>query len=380
MNINMRSSLRQKYLFLLMFLSATGLFAQTGPLRVTGVVTDSLTNETLPFASVFFAGTTYGTTSDKEGNYSLSTKAPGTYDLVISFLGYETFYRQILLDGSGEVQLNVALVTEARNIGGVVVTAKKDEKWRNNLETFKRAFLGNSENAEQCKILNEEVLNFDYDPNEQSLEAYAGEPLIIENKALGYRISYLLEDFRILYKYNYTSYYGFTSFKEMGKESKPKKRWVRNREKSYNGSMQHFFKAVFESRVEEEGFVVNAAWDLEGGGRALDPDPVDLETLLASIRTGAKRLNFDNYLYVAYKNEDEPPGYYNRRSGVSRSEVGRGQLSWMRLFDGVNGIDFESNGYLINPLVAIVDGYWGYEKVAELVPSNYSPTEAPDKE
>ena len=227
-------SFLQKYLFIAcLFVSFSALGQSTEVYQVKGVITDSLSKETLPFANVFFSGTTFGTVSNKEGEFVLSATGPGTYDLVISFTGYDTFYQQVDLNQPGQIRLNVALVTDAKLIGGVTVTAKKDQKWRENLYTFKQTFLGKSENAAEVRILNEEALDFDYDPKTRVFTAWANEPLIIENKALGYRLKYVLEDFVIYYQYNFSSFYGFPSFEDMNKRGKVPKRWVRARNKAY---------------------------------------------------------------------------------------------------------------------------------------------------
>ena len=62
-------------------------FAQKGEL--TGNIKDKEFNDVLPFANVTIKGTSIGTTSDFEGNYSL-TMGPGEYTVVFSFIGYET--------------------------------------------------------------------------------------------------------------------------------------------------------------------------------------------------------------------------------------------------------------------------------------------------
>jgi hypothetical protein len=54
-----------------------------------GKVTDAETHEPIPFASVYFAGTTIGVSSDFEGNFSLETKTPSD-SLIVSYVGYQT--------------------------------------------------------------------------------------------------------------------------------------------------------------------------------------------------------------------------------------------------------------------------------------------------
>jgi hypothetical protein len=47
------------------------LLAQGGQATISGTVTDSLTNEPLPFANVFVANTTLGTSANAEGRFVL---------------------------------------------------------------------------------------------------------------------------------------------------------------------------------------------------------------------------------------------------------------------------------------------------------------------
>jgi len=73
-------------LLLVLFISTTSVWAQA--LKVTGVVLDGTFNEPLLGASIVEKGTTNGTTTDMDGNFSLSVN-PGA-ELVVSFIGYST--------------------------------------------------------------------------------------------------------------------------------------------------------------------------------------------------------------------------------------------------------------------------------------------------
>jgi hypothetical protein len=56
---------------------------------IKGTVTDAISIESLPFANVFVANATFGTSTDSVGNYKLTLPSSGSYDLIISFIGYE---------------------------------------------------------------------------------------------------------------------------------------------------------------------------------------------------------------------------------------------------------------------------------------------------
>ncbi|HOY52329.1 MAG TPA: carboxypeptidase-like regulatory domain-containing protein, partial [Prolixibacteraceae bacterium] len=55
---------------------------------ITGKVTGTPNGEPIPGANVVLKGTTTGTITDNEGNYSLEAPANGT--LVVSFVGYHS--------------------------------------------------------------------------------------------------------------------------------------------------------------------------------------------------------------------------------------------------------------------------------------------------
>ncbi|MCB2220955.1 MAG: DUF5686 and carboxypeptidase regulatory-like domain-containing protein [Bacteroidetes bacterium] len=57
--------------------------------KIMGKVIDNSTQEPIPFANVFFKGTTVGVTSDFNGDFSIETKY-ATDTLVASFMGYES--------------------------------------------------------------------------------------------------------------------------------------------------------------------------------------------------------------------------------------------------------------------------------------------------
>ena len=69
-----------------MFFFPVYCFSQTT--KISGKVTDALTNEPVSFANISFKGTTLGTRADIEGSYKLETEKP-VDTLMITFLGYK---------------------------------------------------------------------------------------------------------------------------------------------------------------------------------------------------------------------------------------------------------------------------------------------------
>jgi hypothetical protein len=83
---------RKFILFSLLIILAVSAFAQQQ--RVSGVVKDSLTGETIVGANVVLKGTTKGTVTDINGNFSIDL-SKGSYTLQISFVGYNMILQDI---------------------------------------------------------------------------------------------------------------------------------------------------------------------------------------------------------------------------------------------------------------------------------------------
>ncbi|MCY4158966.1 MAG: carboxypeptidase-like regulatory domain-containing protein [Bacteroidetes bacterium] len=75
------------FLGLLVFIAPTAL-AQQG--KIDGVVTDAATGETVPGASVVIEGTAQGAATQADGYFFINNVRPGTYTLLVSFIGYTT--------------------------------------------------------------------------------------------------------------------------------------------------------------------------------------------------------------------------------------------------------------------------------------------------
>ncbi|KAA9340732.1 SusC/RagA family TonB-linked outer membrane protein [Adhaeribacter soli] len=106
---------RHLVLTLCMLLLCCSAIAQS--LTIKGRITDE-TGEGLPGASVSVKGTTNGTITDANGNYSLSVANPNEL-LTISFMGYRP---QEITAGNRE-QVNVQLQPDTKQLNEVVVTA-----------------------------------------------------------------------------------------------------------------------------------------------------------------------------------------------------------------------------------------------------------------
>ena len=239
--------MKNKLFFLFLFTNA--LFAQ---IEIKGTVYDI--QGPLENVAVYLNNTMLGTTTNADGSFSLAVK-PGSYELIISYLGYKKIVYP-LETINYKKPLTFALEEEENVLDEIVI--KKvvfDETWQNNFYVFRNEFLGLSEFAENCNILNPKVLRFNFDPKKNSLTAYAVAPLEINHKDLGYKITYELE--RFTKHKNYITYLGYSRYQPLKGGKRKQKRWQANRIKAYLGSQVHFYKSVINNTFTEEGFIVN---------------------------------------------------------------------------------------------------------------------------
>lgn len=129
----------------LFFLAVLGLFVQTSfgqTGTLAGTINDGEFNDVLSFANVIVKGTTTGTTSDFEGDYSLELEA-GNYTIVYSFVGYQTQEITDVVIKAGETTtVSVTLNPSAANLDEVVITTTL----RQNTESAVLSFQKNSVN------------------------------------------------------------------------------------------------------------------------------------------------------------------------------------------------------------------------------------------
>ncbi|MEJ2637461.1 MAG: carboxypeptidase-like regulatory domain-containing protein [Calditrichia bacterium] len=127
---------------------------------VSGVLTASDNDNPLPYANIYLSNTTIGTSSDPDGFFSIRSIPSGRYELVVQYVGYELFVKNIDLGKDDKLRLNVKLVPKPYAGEEVVVEAPDAKWWRKRLEEFTREFLGPNPFASECRILNATALEF----------------------------------------------------------------------------------------------------------------------------------------------------------------------------------------------------------------------------
>ena len=337
--------------------------------HVLGTVRDT-DGEPLPGVNVYLSGTTRGTASRTDGAFHIAGVAPGAYRVVASMIGYGAEGVAVSLAPGDTVELAFQLAEVVREAGTVEVRAERDRTWARRFQRFREQLLGESRNADDCEILNPHVL--DFRGRWGALVATAREPLVIENRALGYRLTYDLQTF----EGSHTSlrYHGDERFEALAPaDSAEARRWDRARQRAYRGSMRHLLRALLAGTAEAEGFALTLTRRDPLGYRAafgLPDRPVSDRRVFRTDSTGWGRFRASGRLGVRYMREPEDDAYLASEWFPDvRSRPDPSQQSWVQI-RGRERVD--PQGTPEDPFALTVSGYMAFERLADLLPAEYA--------
>ncbi|MEO8590913.1 MAG: TonB-dependent receptor [Flavobacteriales bacterium] len=105
--------------------SSSALFAQTGTIR--GIISEKGSGEPVIFTNVFLQGTSYGVATDVNGYYSISKVEPGTYQLMVTSMGYDTLAQRVTVARDQIITSNLFMSKSAIQMRTFEVNADKQE-------------------------------------------------------------------------------------------------------------------------------------------------------------------------------------------------------------------------------------------------------------
>lgn len=226
---------------------------------ISGTVIDATTKEPIEAVAVYFDSTTKGTTTNSNGEFSISYNNAIQSPLVITFLGYK---KQIITDYRSKTFLDIQLEEQQETLDEVLINTNDGLTRKEKLKVFRREFLGTSRFGLSCKILNEDAIIIKYIKKKKQLIAYSYEPLQIENKALQYIVSYDLSSFSAQFLHSNPKRNNFEIY-SAGFQGNPyyqdmpifkAKKAKKNRAKVYKGSTLQFMRALFQENLKDKGF------------------------------------------------------------------------------------------------------------------------------
>ncbi|NMD00498.1 MAG: carboxypeptidase-like regulatory domain-containing protein, partial [Bacteroidales bacterium] len=113
-----------KRLITVLFL-LSAIFVNAQPAIVTGKVFDKKTKETLPGASVFILGTSWGASTDLDGQFKITNVHKGIYDIVISYVGYQPDTIKKFQISTNTPSLELYLNESSLNLNEVSILAQR---------------------------------------------------------------------------------------------------------------------------------------------------------------------------------------------------------------------------------------------------------------
>jgi hypothetical protein len=397
---------------LILLLLVLGKVSAQNKLLISGQVTDE-NGQPLPGAGVSIGDFRLGTVADSTGHFQLKV-GPGNYNLIFQMLGYRTATANLVADNK-PIIFNTKLKESVTQLNEVVIRpGRRNKKWE---DSFRDSFIGTTPNAKACRIVNPEVLRFEYNAEKKILTASTDQFLLVENKALGYRIKYLLKYFQKDEETGLVFFYGLPTFEELKGTPKQFQEYAEKRSQAYRGSPEHFFSALYRNMLEAEGFMVRnlvkkknpkyvanknidedisrlakkveeqKSYILNGvlimlKNKKLELDSIEvlrrgefhIDGLIRQKSENLKTIRFDGALYVIYVTEGESGAYRGSGFRIQRpEEYSDYQVSVINHAGGE--LSFYADGRIFDPASVTIEGYMAYERIADMVPRDYLVTD-----
>lgn len=381
--------------------------------KIKGRVIDSQTKEPLIFANTFIDNSTLGSATDNNGEFLIENIPRSAFDLVVSYVGYKTKTTQVAYSEREEIsEIMIELEIDEIALESIQVIGesrkRKSKAERRLFRKFTNEFIGRSDNADDVVIENPQVLDIEILDSLNNYSVTADGRLFVQNNSLGYRIAYLLEEFRFIN--GQKMLVGNAKFEEKEPRSRRQfRKWKEAREEAYNGSLQHFLNALIENKLEEEGFLVNVVqYDSVTSEYTTPLNPPNVEEII-TVRPTDRPYIYDfvttSDIEITYTKGYEDDGYkklyrsssksgnYKYTDKKSRSSISIGDqsltsyqlmgldLSEVELFQK-SILFFEKRelqitypGQFNDGSAYYIGGWWRWGAFSNMVPLNYQPEE-----
>ena len=372
-----------------------------------GKVTNLQTEAFLPSVSIYINNSAKGTTTNDAGEFELKNINVAQFDIVASCIGYETFSATITAKELSQAY-DIKLKPKSAELQAVIIQAYDKSGWKNWGKLFTEEIIGRMPYASDCEIKNNNVVKFIYNKKEQTLSAFADEPLIIINKYLGYELKYDMQTFVANFKTKIMNYEGYPFFVNLTGSDKKNKKWKENRKYAYEGSIMHFMRSIYRNTTKQEGFDIRVLQRFanaekirvrsvyknlivkENGGITIkktdsleyyqkilsqsdsldfvSPIPISTDSIAYAENKTTAGISFNNLLQITHNSIKQIP---TKKSFETKYEKEH-PVSIISI-RGDTDIFIFANGTYINPLSLLTEGYWGYsERLSNLLPVDYT--------
>ncbi len=400
------------------------LFAQT---VLKGKVVSEETRSPVPSVSVFLNNTSIGTVTNEQGQFILKNIPAGKFRLIASSVGYQTSMQEI---NPKTVSKEILIVLKAKpdELQGFSVSPTETSGWEKWGKTFRDLFIGTTPKANDCHLENPQVMRFRMNAD-NTLTAFAREPLIITNDALGYEIHYKLEEFEYDFNSKLCSFSGYALFKDLSlTHPKRAQKYAEERLETYRGSLLHFMRAFYANQLLSQGFEMHSLGNISNPEKdrakiifAMHKDSVILDTVGTQVHNSVNSsgnpyvdaatvltidstdyfkkmlkqpdsvishqpiagdslgfavdssiagLYFADSLEVSYKLKDIPPKYKSLSKENKKQTYPISQF----VFVNRNPVYVLNSGYYYKPYDLKITGFWAWwENMSTKLPYDYLP-------
>ena len=124
--------------------------------------------------------------------------------------------------------------------------------------------------------------------------------MLIENNALGYNIIFQLEEFEVSFKQQSLLFAGYELVEDMSKNNEVPEKWKRKRLETYQGSLMHFMRSLYNNQLQQEGFNVKHIYKMPNTEKAR------VKGIMNTFSSSKKKLPKDsmNYYSLVLKRDD----------------------------------------------------------------------------
>ena len=187
------------------------------------------------------------------------------------------------------------------------------------------------------------------------LTVKADEPIIIENKLLGYKVSFQLIEFRSNYNEGTVSFYGHPFFTPLHETDEKKlNKILSNRREAYHGSLMHFMCDVYEDKLADESFIVKAT---------VTKPNIEKERVIQLHDFTIKTDAYSKFIFFTNTMEVEYTGNGGRKTEVS--EI---------MLNTPKPLEILKNGSYFSPTELVTFKHWSdHEKMCNMLPLDYYP-------
>jgi hypothetical protein len=306
---------------------------------IKGTILDKDTKNPVFSAAVYFNGTSVGTLTDAAGNFRLDIMKFGSMPLSVSAVGYYS----VTLPKFSTTEPNIIYMNPRTfELDEVIVNDKSHARERKyNLIVFRNVFLGTTENSYYNKITNENDIRFTNSSDKDTLKAFAIKPVLIDNKALGYKITYYLDKFEFNMQDSIFLINGEITFMEYPTAGNSKiNSFTRNRKSAYLGSRMHFFRSLWFNELDSAGYKL----------RSSSGDTLGYKNIVDEYGQHSKYLKYHGKVTLYYK----PAGKESL-------------MIFLR-----DSIQFDPNGFF-EPNGIRWEGEMASQRIGDMLPYDYSP-------